>query len=233
MEKKTYTAIVLAAGKGQRMNSAVEKQFLLLRNKPIVLYSLLRFQESAVIDDIILVTDAAWIDYCRETMVEAQQLTKVTKIIAGGRQRYDSVYAALRAMGDTDYVMIHDAARPLLAQESLLLLRDTVEEHAACALGVPAKDTIKRIDDAGFIVETPVRESLWNIQTPQVFATNLIQEAYELLQTMDKTDITDDTMVVERTLGTRTKLVFGGYQNIKITTPEDMKTAEMLFDSVW
>lgn len=230
-------AIVLAAGQGKRMNSKKAKQYLLLQDKPILYYSLKAFQESRI-DHIILVTGAADRDYVRQEIVEKYGFTKVSSIVEGGKERYHSVYNGLQAAkqctSGESYVFIHDGARPFVTEDMIEQAYACVKEERACVIGMPVKDTIKIADEAGYAANTPKRSLVWMIQTPQVFALSLITGAYEeliageeqLLQ--DGVQITDDACVVELFTDCRVKLVEGSYENIKITTPEDLKVAEIL-----
>ncbi len=226
MEQKKCTAIVLAAGQGKRMHSKVQKQFLEIGQKPIVYYSLHCFQESPRIQEIILVTSKEMIPYCEKEIVEKYGFGKVTRIVEGGKERYDSVYAGLKACKDTDFVFIHDGARPFITVEMVERGYQAVVKTGACVLGMPSKDTVKLADEEGYIKETPDRKIVWNVQTPQIFSYKLICTAYESIQQKDMSNVTDDAMVVEQETGTRILLVEGSYQNIKITTPEDLAVAE-------
>ncbi len=222
MIKKKHTAIVLAAGQGLRMNSEVPKQFMELAGRPLICHSLQVFEDSFV-DEIILVASADRLDYCKEEIVEKYGYTKVTQIIAGGEERYDSVYQGLCAVRECDYVYIHDGARPFVDEEILLRAKQCVEETGACAAGMPVKDTIKVVDEQNVVIETPARSHVWQIQTPQVFSYPLLREAYDkLFAGGDLKDITDDAMVVERMLGHPVRLFEGSYRNVKITTPDDL-----------
>ncbi len=222
------TAVVLAAGQGKRMNSPVAKQYLTLKEKPVLFYSLNAFEKSTV-DEIILVTGAGQVKYCEENIVQKYRLGKVTKILEGGAQRYDSVYRALSAIDQTEYVLIHDGARPFITTELIESVIEEVAEHKACIIGTPVKETIKVVDDRGFITATPDRNSLWAAQTPQAFEFRTIKKAYEMLY-LDTAyrNITDDAMVYESYLGKPVKMLAGNYNNIKITTPEDLVQAEAL-----
>lgn len=226
MEQKKCTAIVLAAGQGKRMHSKVQKQFLEIGQKPIVYYSLHCFQESPRIQEIILVTSKEMIPYCEKEIVKKYGFGKVTRIVEGGKERYDSVYAGLKACKDTDFVFIHDGARPFITVEMVERGYQAVVKTGACVLGMPSKDTVKLADEEGYIKETPDRKIVWNVQTPQIFSYKLICTAYESIQQKDMSNVTDDAMVVEQETGTRILLVEGSYQNIKITTPEDLAVAE-------
>lgn len=239
MVKKRCTAIVLAAGSGKRMNSSVAKQFLLLGGKPLLWYSLQAVEKSDIIDDCILVTGPNDIAYVGKEIVGKYGFQKVDKIIAGGNERYESVYKALCVIAEGEmsvpngdgYVFVHDGARPFLSEK---LLEDTYHEvckYHACVAAVSVKDTIKIADENGFAAQTPPRSLVWAVQTPQVFDTQLIIQAYQKLFEQTKAlrqEITDDAMVVETMLRIPVKLVKSSYENIKITTPEDMRMAENL-----
>ena len=226
MEQGRCTAIVLAAGQGKRMHSKIQKQFLEIGGKPILYYSMECFQKSPLIQDIILVTGEDMISYCQSEIVEKYGFTKVCKVTAGGKERYDSVYAGLLCCQDTDYVYIHDGARPFVTEEMIQRGYEAVKRTNACVMGMPSKDTVKLADPSGYIKETPDRKIVWNIQTPQIFSYDLIRGAYESIRKKDMSNVTDDAMVLEQETGTKILLVEGSYQNIKITTPEDLAVAE-------
>lgn len=230
MEK--YTAIVLAAGVGKRMNSKIQKQYMLLGGKPVLFYALDAFEKSRV-DEIILVVGKGEIEYCRKEIVEKYKFHKVTKIVEGGKERYHSVYEGLKAIDTADYVLIHDGARPFLDQQILTRTMEAVKQYQACVVGMPVKDTIKITTEDGFSKETPERKHVWMIQTPQCFSYPLIFEAYQkMLQNEDAT-ITDDAMVLEKVKGLPVKMVEGSYRNIKITTPEDLLVAEAYLGDIF
>ena len=220
------TAIVLAAGKGKRMNSGIHKQYLLLAGRPVLCYSLEVFQKCPFIDEILLVAGSGEEEYCRHEIVDKYGYDKVSLILPGGRERYDSVYAGLKAAGDCDFVYIHDGARPFVDAEMLSRAREAAEKYQACVVGMPVKDTIKVMDSEGFASSTPDRKSLFMVQTPQVFSYSVIKKAYDKVMSEEKIQVTDDAMMVEKAMNIKVKLVEGSYENIKITTPEDLKIAE-------
>ena len=226
------TAIVLAAGQGKRMHSKVQKQFLEIQGYPVLYYSLRCFQESSLIQDIILVTGEESISYCKEEIVQKYGFTKVSAVIPGGKERYDSVYAGLCECRDCEYVLIHDGARPFVTEEILKRGLQKVKETGACVIGMPSKDTVKVADEADFVSETPDRKRVWTVQTPQIFSYDLIKKAHEGIRKKDMTAITDDAMVVEQESGVQVRLVEGSYQNIKITTPEDLDVAEVFLKKI-
>lgn len=221
------TAIVLAAGSGRRMKSDVPKQFMRYKGRPLAASSLAAFQDSPEIDEIILVTSEAYISYCRTEIVEKYGFSKVTHIVPGGKERYDSVWQALLACEGTDYVMIHDSARPFVTGEIIARAAENVKKYGTAVAGVPSKDTIKIANAEGFVETTPDRRHCWCIQTPQAFAYPLIRRANEELRDSGRMDgITDDAMIVERSGLAPVRLFMGSYENIKITTPDDLKMLE-------
>ncbi len=243
-EKKRCTAVVLAAGSGSRMKSNVAKQYMLLAGKPLIWYALQAVEQSEIIDDCILVAGAEELTYVKTEIVQKYGFQKVQAVIAGGTERYLSVGKAMKAMeegcltvpNENGYVFIHDGARPFLTEEILRSTYEGVKKYGACVAAVPSKDTVKIADEQGFVKETPERRLVWSIQTPQVFDTGLIVNAYKKLleaeeearQSGSKTvQVTDDASVAELFTDKKVKLVEGSYENIKITTPEDLKTAEV------
>lgn len=226
-------AIVLAAGQGKRMQSHVQKQFLLLNGIPLITYALEAFENSPV-DQIILVAGPDEIRYCQEEIAEKYGFSKVTKVIAGGRERYHSVYEGLKAAEGAEYVLIHDGARPLLDQEMISRSLEGAKEYGACVVGMPVKDTIKTSGADGFVESTPDRSALWQVQTPQAFYYPWILEAYKKLFSREEYQqgVTDDGMVLESMTAHKVKLIEGSYFNIKVTTPEDMAVAEALLEFI-
>lgn len=225
-----HVAVVLAAGRGSRMRSEVPKQYMQLKGKPVLYYSLAAFENSFV-DEIVLVTGKDDISYCEQEIVMKYGLHKVKKIVAGGAERYLSVYQGLMAAENADFVYIHDGARPFVTEQILEDARACVKQHLACVAGMPVKDTIKITDKDDFAALTPDRKFVWQVQTPQVFAYDLVREAYDkLLMAKEEYSVTDDAMVVEMMLKRPVKLFRASYRNIKITTPEDLKIAETFLE---
>lgn len=235
-EKNSFAAIVLSAGKGARMHSAVPKQYLMLEGKPVLYYSLLAFQQS-VAQDIILVAGEADIPYCQERIVRQYGFSKVSAIIPGGKERYHSVFHGLvelkKRPSPPEYVMIHDGARPFVDNAIISRCAEAVREYQACVAGMPSKDTVKIADSQLFARETPERKYVWQIQTPQAFSFPLIYQAYqELIEREvqgERYPITDDAMVLETICRQKVRLVEGSYENIKITTRDDLKIAHALY----
>ena len=223
MKRKSCAAIVLAAGQGKRMGGQVHKQFLELEGHPIVYYSIRAFQESPLIDQVLLVTGETEIDYVQSEIVEKYHFDKVCAVVAGGHERYASVWNGLKALEKSLREEEKDGF--VFIEEILRRAFDAVEAYHACVVGMPSKDTVKIADVDGFVSETPARSRVWNVQTPQVFDFRLAYEAYAALEQSGRSDVTDDAMIVEAFTDTKVKLVEGSYENIKLTTPEDLKIA--------
>lgn len=240
MSEKTHcTAIVLSAGQGKRMGASVQKQYIELNRLPVICYTLQAFQESDIIDDIVLVVGAGQEDYVYTEIVRKYYFTKVRSIVPGGKERYDSVWNGLKVIKNgglgqkakEGYVFIHDGARLFVDEEILRRGYETVKEFRACVAGMPSKDTVKLVDDEKFATDTPQRKYVWTVQTPQVFETKLITEAYEKLMAQEVIDVTDDAMAVEQMMKLPVRLYEGSYRNIKITTPEDLEIARVFLNS--
>ena len=225
--KKHCTAIVLSAGQGIRMGTSVQKQYIELEGKPVIYYTLKAFQDSEIIDDIILVVGKDQISYVKEEIVDNYGFTKVRTIVEGGKERYDSVWSGLQTIKEEGYTFIHDGARLFVNEAILRRGYETVEQHRACVAGMPSKDTVKLVEENTFASGTPNRKYVWTVQTPQIFETALIKAAYEKIMQGDCNGITDDAMVVEQTMNVPVKLFEGSYENIKITTPEDLDIAKV------
>ena len=175
--KKT-AAVVLAAGSGKRMGTSVHKQYLLIKGKPVIYYTLRAFELSEV-DEIILVTGADEIDYCSREIVEKYNFQKVRAVIAGGKERYDSVYEGLKALSDCDYVLIHDGARPLISSVLINANISCVQEKEACITAVPAKDTIKVADNKGYVSDTRTVQNCGRYRHHRHFPMPLYQKHIE------------------------------------------------------
>lgn len=226
---KPIGAVVLAGGQGKRMHSDVQKQYLLLNGRPLITYALEAFENSRV-DKIVLVVGSGEEEYARRELIKTYGFGKVKAVVAGGRERYHSVYEGLKALEDCSYVLIHDGARPLVTEDMIDRAIVGAVRYDACVIGMPVKDTIKVSDDAGFAAATPERAHLWQVQTPQAFFYPLVRGAYDAVMSDEtrQAGITDDAMVVESCTDSRVKLIEGSYENLKVTTPEDMVLAEAL-----
>ncbi|HZK00008.1 MAG TPA: 2-C-methyl-D-erythritol 4-phosphate cytidylyltransferase [Tissierellaceae bacterium] len=226
-ENYHVSVIIAAAGMSNRMGSKINKQFIAIDNKPILVHTLEKFEQSKYIDDIVLVSKEEEVEYCRKEIVRKYGFNKVTKIIRGGKERQDSIYNGLLALNEnTDIVLTHDGARPFVRKEHIEAGIKGVIEHGACVIGVPVKDTIKVINNEEVVHHTPKRSLLWAAQTPQCFWAHLIKKGYEYAMNEGIVG-TDDSSLVEK-MGYDIKMIMGSYDNIKITTPEDLVIAESL-----
>lgn len=215
------SVVITAAGKGTRMKSDINKQYMEIGGIPVLARTVSIFQQCKAIDDIVLVVNEEDIDYCRAKIVERYNLSKVSELIGGGAERQKSVYRGLCVVGkNSELVLIHDGARPFVSDKNIIDCIAAARVYRACGVGVRLKDTVKICDDNGFVASTPERSSLWSIQTPQGFAFDTIMTAHEKA-IADNYAGTDDMVLVER-IGIPVKIVEGDYQNIKITTPEDL-----------
>lgn len=221
------SAIILAGGKGKRMGVPVSKQFIEIKGKPIIYYTIKKFSENKKIDNIVVVLSKDEVGYFKENILEKYNL-KVDNIVIGGTERQDSVYNGLKSLEDTntDIVLIHDGARPFISDRIIDDGIKFAQVYGACAPGVMPKDTIKIKNESNFSVSTPERGSLVAIQTPQVFKFNEILECHEKIK-INNIVVTDDTMVAEK-FGYSVYLYDGEYTNIKVTTPEDLILGEKL-----
>lgn len=226
-EKSFISVVIVAAGLGRRMKSKINKQYLLLDEKPILAHTIEKFENNNYIDEIILVTKDDEKDYCKQHVVDKYKYKKIKTIISGGNERQDSVYNGLRSCDEkTDLVLIHDGVRPFIRSKEINeIIKETLKSHA-CVTGVKVKDTIKIVDANRNIIDTPSREKLWAVHTPQAFSYNLILDAHKKCKKEGWT-VTDDSMLVEK-LGIKVKMIEGSYDNIKITSPEDLYIAESI-----
>jgi len=221
------SVIIAAAGMSNRMGSKINKQFIDIDNKPILVHTLEKFERCKYIDEIILVSKGEEVEYCRKEIVKKYGFKKINKIIRGGKERQDSIYNGILALNEnTDIVLTHDGARPFVRIENIEAGIRGVIEHGACVVGVPVKDTIKVIDEDNNIHHTPKRSMIWAAQTPQCFWANLLKKGYKYA-IREGIIGTDDSSLIEK-LGHKVKMVMGNYDNIKITTPEDLIMAESL-----
>lgn len=222
------SAIILSGGRGKRMGADISKQFISINDKPILYYTIKKFMENELIDEIILVLPEDEIEYCKKEVLDKNKL-RVDKIVEGGDERQDSVLNGLNAIEKTDIVLIHDGARPFVTDKIITEGIKAAKKFKATAPGVMPKDTIKVKDINGLSKETLKREELIAVQTPQIFDYNLILECHNKVKE-NNIKVTDDTMVVE-TFGHKVFLYDGEYTNIKITTPEDLILARYLADN--
>ena len=219
------TAVILAAGLGKRMQAGHNKQFIEICGQSVLTHTLTIFAQIPEIAKIVLVVRAGEEDTCRNMIPEIAENKTVLAI--GGKERQDSVHNGIRAITwECEYILIHDGARPLVTEEVIRRTLLAAQNSGAAICAVPVKDTIKQADSDGNVLATIPRESLWAVQTPQVFRADLIRRAYENAYVHNHYG-TDDASLVEY-LGEKIKIVTGDYENIKITTPEDIPTAEQI-----
>lgn len=219
--------VIAAAGTGTRMGGKINKQYLMLNSRPVLCYSLDVFEQMPLVDEVVIVTQASEIDYCQEQIVHRYGYQKVKNVVAGGQERQDSVLAGLQALpADTDYVAVHDGARPLITEELMQNLLEAAREWGAAIPGVLVRDTLKMVDRDSFVSQTLDRSVVTAIQTPQIFQYQELCRAYEYAY-RDGLLGTDDASLFEVYVG-RVKVVAGSYRNLKITTPEDLIIAEAL-----
>ena len=219
------TAVILAAGLGKRMQAGHNKQFIEICGQSVLTHTLTVFAQIPEIAKIVLVVRAGEEDTCQNMIPEIAENKTVLAI--GGKERQDSVHNGIRAITwECEYILIHDGARPLITEEVIRRTLLAAQNSGAAICAVPVKDTIKQADSDGNVLATIPRESLWAVQTPQVFRADLIRRAYENAYVHNHYG-TDDASLVEY-LGEEIKIVTGDYENIKITTPEDIPTAEQI-----
>ncbi|MBP0124310.1 MAG: 2-C-methyl-D-erythritol 4-phosphate cytidylyltransferase [Nitrospira sp.] len=227
---KQVIALVPAAGRGLRMGGSIPKQFLALGGEPLIIQSLLALQAATVVDQIILAVPPADIDYCQREIVAKHRFTKVTKVVAGGAERQDSVRQALAEVpSDTEIVLVHDAVRPFLTQGMIVEVVAAARKSGAAIVAIPMRDTVKQVGPDGMIERTVDRALLWLAQTPQAFRRDWIEEAHRKAQA-EGVRATDDAFLVER-LGHAVAVVEGSGENIKVTRPEDLAIGEAILAS--
>lgn len=221
-------AVIVAAGEGKRFGGKISKPFLPLAGRPIILHTLSRFAASRMVRKVILVTAETEISRCKTLLQADSQLGRLEFAIhSGGLKRQDSVRRGLTLLdADCEVVVIHDGVRPFVSSRLIDRCVEAAFKNGAAVVGVPVRDTIKVISEDRYVLKTPPRDSLWEIQTPQAFRTEILREAH-LRGGRKGAEATDDAMLVER-LGKKVALVEGERTNIKITVPEDLLFAEAL-----
>jgi len=222
-------ALIAAGGRGERIGGILPKQFVEIKKKPILAYTVEKFENCELIDEIILVVPEDYMSFCSYNIVDVGDFKKVKRILSGGKERQDSVYKGLLALSkDTDIVLIHDGVRPFISTEKIGKSIEMCKKEKAVILALPVNDTVKRVDEE-YVVTTLDREKLWIAQTPQTFEYKLILEAYK--KAIEGSFIgTDDSSLIER-LGFKVRVLEGESQNIKITTQEDLVLAEKIIES--
>ena len=218
--------VIVAAGTGSRMNMGINKQFIKLEGKEIIAYTIEKFYNNSNIEDIVVVVKEDESEFFKKEILDKYNFKNV-KIAYGGKERQDSVYNGLKLLDEKcDVVLIHDGARPFVSDKIIDKSIEEAKEHKAIVVGVPVKDTIKVIDNDKKIVDTPNRSVLWAVQTPQTFDYNILIDAYKDAF-KNKFYGTDDAMLVER-IGYKVKMLEGSYNNIKITTQEDLNIGSQI-----
>lgn len=221
------SVVIVAGGRGTRMESQINKQYLELNGKAVLAHTIDKFEQCHMINEIIVVATAEEVEYCRQHIWEEYGFRKIKSIVAGGRRRQDSVYKGLLAVSErAEIVLIHDGARPLVRKEQIIASIEGALKVGGAIIGVPVKDTVKICNDKQLVIETPSRETLWSVQTPQAFRYKLLLEAYEK-GNENNVEATDDAMMFEL-IGYPVKMINGRYDNIKITTPEDLVIAKSM-----
>jgi 2-C-methyl-D-erythritol 4-phosphate cytidylyltransferase len=228
---KMISAIIVAAGKGKRMDQSINKQYIKLKDKEVLAITLEEFSKVEQVEEIIVVVSPDEVEFCKNNIIDKYNFSKVKKIVCGGKERQQSVYNGLLNCGaETDIVLIHDGARPFIDKETICKSIEGAKMNGACTVAVPVKDTIKVADSNKIITKTLKRDELYLIQTPQAFRYELILEAHKKALS-ENALATDDTMLVEA-LGCKVKIIDGDYFNIKITTPEDLIFGNAILDSL-
>lgn len=219
------TAIILSAGMGKRMQAGKNKQFIELNGKSVLTHTLSVFALMPDITNIVLVVRAGEEELCRE-MVPTMAKNK-TILVAGGKERQDSVYNGIKAINwECDYIIVHDGARPLVTLDIISRTLEAAKTYGAAVCGVPVKDTIKQVNPDGSVIQTIPRNSLYAVQTPQIFQTSKLKKAYDYAYEHNFYG-TDDASLLEY-MGEKVQIVLGDYENIKLTTPEDIQSAEAI-----
>ena len=227
MAKNFFTsAIIVAGGSGKRFNSEIPKQFLKLKDEPILAYSIEKFEKSKLIDEVILVVPGQFIGFCQKNIIAKYCFRKITQIISGGTTRQASAYNGLQKVSKKcNLVLVHDGVRPLVESKEIETVIKLAQKFKAAILAVPVKETVKLVNN-NMIVKTEDRKKFYLAQTPQVFEKTLLSKAFEKAK-KDKFVGTDCSSLVER-LGVKVRILEGSERNIKITTAEDFKLAEIL-----
>ncbi|WHY97774.1 2-C-methyl-D-erythritol 4-phosphate cytidylyltransferase [Peribacillus simplex] len=218
-----YEVVIPAAGQGKRMKAGKNKLFIELSGIPIIVYTLRVFEEDPDCRGIILSINPAEKDYFSQ-LIEAYELKKVKKLVMGGKERQQSVYNGLQHAGE-EIILVHDGARPFINVGQISELTNAASLHGGAVIAVPVKDTIKKASN-NKVVETVERSSLWAVQTPQAFRVSILKSAYEQAEAEAFLG-TDDASLLER-INEQVVIIEGNYDNIKITTQEDLYFAEAI-----
>lgn len=221
--------IIVAAGTGSRMKANINKQFIKLNDKEIITYTIEKFYNNKNINDIVIVIKEDEAEFFKKEILDKYSFNNI-KIVYGGKERQDSVYNGIKVLDkNCKYVLVHDGARPFVNEDIINRSLEEVQKYKSVVVGVPVKDTIKVVNNNNYIVDTPNRSTLWSVQTPQTFDYSVIKRAYE--DAFDNNFYgTDDAMLVER-IGYTVKMIYGSYNNIKVTTTEDIDIGIQILNS--
>ena len=223
---RKVTALIASAGAGRRMGMEGKKQYVTLRDKPVVAHTLYQFEECKEINSIILIVPQGEADACRSQIVDRFGFKKIKHIVEGGSERQDSIRNGLEYVTDEEFVLIHDGVRPFVNCEMIRDVLAAAYRNGAAIVGLPVKDTVKRVSISGFVESTVKRDDLWSVQTPQVFRTDWLKQAHKSAFERGFY-VTDDSALVEW-LGKDVAVVHGLSENIKITTKDDLEIAETI-----
>jgi 2-C-methyl-D-erythritol 4-phosphate cytidylyltransferase len=228
---KNYSLIIAAAGEGKRINSPIPKPYIKIKKFPIVIQTLKHFDEIKEIEKIIIVTHKNWVNYCinllNKYLPESKAVKKKYYVIKGGKERQDSVNEGLKLV-DTEFVFVHDAVRPFIDSSLVLNLIKSSKKYDAVIPVVPSTNTLKEIK-SGFVYKHLLRDKIYEVQTPQLFRSDILKSAYKKAY-LDKFYATDDSALVER-LGIKVKVIEGIKNNIKITNPQDLLYAKTILSN--
>lgn len=222
------SALIVAAGSGKRMNAGINKQFIKLEDKEIIAYTIESFYENENIDEIVVCIKKDEEEFFKKHILDKYKLKNI-RIAYGGKERQDSIYNGLKEIDkNCDIILVHDGARPFVDNRIINESIESAKEKKAVVVGVPVKDTIKIVDE-DIVESTPERSTLWAAQTPQTFKYKLLVEAYEKAYKNNYYG-TDDSMLVEN-MGQKVTMIMGSYENIKITSPEDINFGEQILNT--
>ena len=222
-------AIIVAAGKGERVGAKLPKQFLNIGNKPILAHTLEKFEKARLVNEVVVVVSEDYLGFCSREIIDAYEFGKIKRVVSGGKHRQDSVFNGLKSIdSNIDIVLIHDGARPFVKSQKIDQIIRACQKDGSTILALPIKETIKRVEK-GKVITTLDRSKIWSVQTPQAFPYKVILDAYKKAK-KDKFIATDDSLLVER-VGIEVRVIEGDNDNIKITTIQDLEMAEYLVGS--
>jgi len=230
MNEDFVSVIIPAAGRGTRMGKSINKQYISLDQKSILTHTIIAFDNCPYIDEILVVVANNEEKLFKDKVLKEYKIRKPYKIVVGGSTRQESVYNAVKKVDKRcTIISVHDGARPLISNKEIINTVLGAKKYGGCVLGVPVKETVKKSDGNGFVSDTVERSLLYNIRTPQVFKADILRKAYENAEEKNILG-TDDSFLVEQN-GGKVKIIKGSYNNIKITTPEDLIYAQEILSS--